>query len=423
MERKVIHVLTHSIHGLHQEGKTLNYSFYDSLWHFRLARRIQAASDEYEQECWGVDSKLSKEIRWEKDGISVRVFPCKTLRYIGDWYSHDLLRALKAESRKQGVLLHFHGLFSYNTLLAPLVINKVPMIVQHHDTPASLLEQARDSPRASIKLGAFTLYLLAGQWFLERVSIPRFDRIFILNREEEEYVTRLAGTEKVQRLSMGVDFNDFVHTSKDTARQMLELAPDKRYILFVGNLYLRKGVDYLLKSFPAVLKECPNAVLLVVGTGFRRERFVKLAHELGVDARVEFAPSDANLPRVPDNVLPLYYSAADVVVMPSLREGLPIVALEALACDAPLVATNVGGLPDVVATFKAGILVEPRSPEALARAVTDVLNGRKSFVIDRQSGERAYDWRVIAAKNLAVYDTLFHEYYCKQKVNSFRLGY
>jgi len=178
-----------------------------------------------------------------------------------------------------------------------------------------------------------------------------------------------------------------------------------------------------LKSFPAVLKECPNAVLLVVGTGFRRERFVKLAHELGVDARVEFAPSDANLPRVPDNVLPLYYSAADVVVMPSLREGLPIVALEALACDAPLVATNVGGLPDVVATFKAGILVEPRSPEALARAVTDVLNGRKSFVIDRQSGERAYDWRVIAAKNLAVYDTLFHEYYCKQKVNSFRLGY
>ena len=184
MRRRVIHVLTHSIHAPHQKGKKLNYSFYDTLWHFKLARRIQAASDEYEQECWAVDSKLSKEIRWEKDGISVRVFPCVTLRYIGGYYSRTLLRALKAESRKQGLILHFHGLFSYNTLLAPLVIKSVPMIVQHHGTPSSLLLQGHHSSRTAIKLGAFTLHVLSGYWFLERVAIPRFDRIFILNREE-----------------------------------------------------------------------------------------------------------------------------------------------------------------------------------------------------------------------------------------------
>ena len=106
---------------------------------------------------------------------------------------------------------------------------------------------------------------------------------------------------------------------------------------------LKKGVEYLLKALPAILKECPNTVLLIVGTGFRRERFVKLAHELGVDGSVEFVPSDVNLPRVPDDAHAPYYSAADVVVMPSLSEGLPIVALEALACGAPLVATNVAG--------------------------------------------------------------------------------
>jgi glycosyltransferase involved in cell wall biosynthesis len=92
---------------------------------------------------------------------------------------------------------------------------------------------------------------------------------------------------------------------------------------------------------------------------------------------------------------------------------LPIVAVEALACGTPLVATNVQGLQDVVATFKAGALVEPRSPEALARAVIDVLKGRKSFIIDRQSGEQEYDWKYITAKNLAVYDALFQEYYAK----------
>jgi glycosyltransferase involved in cell wall biosynthesis len=130
---------------------------------------------------------------------------------------------------------------------------------------------------------------------------------------------------------------------------MLALAPHKRYILFVGNLVIKKGVGYLLRALPVILKQCPTAVLLIVGTGHNRARLVKLAQELGVDASVAFVPSDETLPRVPDDALPLYYSAADVVVMPSLSEGLPIVALEALACGAPLVATSVGWLPDIVA--------------------------------------------------------------------------
>ena len=397
MERRVIHVFSLLMHGFDTQDKPRDYSFYDAMWHSRLARHIQAASDEYVQECWGIAS-ISKEIAWEDNGISMRVFPCKSPRYINDWYSPDLLRALKAASREQRVLLHFHGLFSYNTLLAPLVIKGVPMIVQHHGSAHSLLSQGRNSPRIVTKLGAFTLYVFTGQWFLERVSIPRFDRIFVCNREDGEYVTRFAETEKVQLLTMGIDFSDFVQTPKDAAKKMLALTPDKRYILFVGNLVLLKGIEYVLKALPAILRECPNPVLLVVGKGFRRERFVKLAQQLGLNTSVKFVPTNENLPRVPDDVLPLYYSAADVVVMPSLTEGLPIVAVEALACGTPLVATNVGGLPDIVATFKAGVLVEPRSPEALARAVIDVLNGGKSFVIDRQSGEREYDWRVIAAK-------------------------
>lgn len=82
----------------HTPGKMSDYSFYDAMWHSRLAQHLQAASDKYVQECWAVDS-IEKEIAGEDDGISVRVFPCKTLRCIGDWYSGDLLRALKAASR------------------------------------------------------------------------------------------------------------------------------------------------------------------------------------------------------------------------------------------------------------------------------------------------------------------------------------
>ena len=283
------------------------------------------------------------------------------------------------------------------------------MIVQHHGS-YSLLQQSRRSPQTARKFGAFMLYFMTGNWFLERVSMPKFDRIFVLNREVEEYVTSFVEPERVQRLTMGVDFDTFVQIDKGRAQETLGLAPDKRYILFVGALVALKGIDYLLEALPAILKEFPDTVLLVVGKGYMRERLVKLAQKLQIRANVAFVLSNED-PAVPNDVMPLYYSAADVTVVSSWSEGLSLAAIEALACGAPVVATNVGGLPDVLATFKAGVLVEPRSPEALACAVTDVLNGGKSFAIDRQSGERAYDWRVIAAKNLAVYDALFHEYY------------
>jgi glycosyltransferase involved in cell wall biosynthesis len=223
----------------------------------------------------------------------------------------------------------------------------------------------------------------------------------------------LAGTEKVELLTMGIDFDDFVQMNRDAAQKKIGLVPGKQYIVYVGTLVVRKGVEDVLNALPAILKEFPNAVLLVVGVGYMKRRLVALAQELGVTANVAFVPSHDDSPIVPDHMLPSYYSAADVVVMPSWNEGLGIVAVEALACGAPLIATNVGGLPEVLANFKAGMLVPPRSPEALARAVIDVLSGKQSFVIDRQNARRVYDWRVIAAKNLAVYDTLFREYYCR----------
>jgi glycosyltransferase involved in cell wall biosynthesis len=171
--------------------------------------------------------------------------------------------------------------------------------------------KASTRSRTAIKLGALTLHVLTGYWFLERVPIPRFDRIFVLNSEEEEYVTRLAGKEKVLRLTMGIDFDEFVQTSKDSAREMLALAPHKWYTLFVGNLVIKMEVEYLLRAIPVTLKQRPAAVLLIVETGRNRARLVKLAQELGVDTSVEFAPSDETLPRVPEDALPPYYSAAD----------------------------------------------------------------------------------------------------------------
>jgi glycosyltransferase involved in cell wall biosynthesis len=80
--------------------------------------------------------------------------------------------------------------------------------------------------------------------------------------------------------------------------------------------------------------------------------------------------------------MPLYWSAADVVES-SWSEGLPAAAIEALACRCPLAPTSVGGIPDVLASFKAGAAVPSRSPEALSGAVIDVLSRKHAFIVDR----------------------------------------
>jgi glycosyltransferase involved in cell wall biosynthesis len=414
VERRAIHVLAScqkfppvaDIQRATREPSLSDY--YEYMWHVKLATHMKAASDEYVYECWSIDPTVDKQIRREVSGISMRLFPCKELSYIGE-SSRALLHDLKIEARKQNTIVHFHKLFSYLTLLGPLLIRNTPMIVQDHGTE-SLLQQ-NHFVHKTYKFRAVALYALTGEWLLERTSIPRFDRIFVLNRQAEKYVTRFASAERVERLTMGIDFDFFVQTNKDHAREMLRLEPDTPYILYLGSLSRHKGADYLLRALPAIIKEYPKSTLLLLGTGPFRQQLVKLARELEICSNVVFILSDEAGQRVAAELLPLYYNAADVFVVPSLAEGLSIAAVEALACGTPLVASNVGGLPEVAATFKAGTLVPPRSPEALAGAIIDVLSGEQSFTIDRENAKRVFDWTHIAERNLEAYNDLFDQYY------------
>jgi glycosyltransferase involved in cell wall biosynthesis len=126
-----------------------------------------------------------------------------------------------------------------------------------------------------------------------------------------------------------------------------------------------KGIDVLLDAFPGVLESVPAAGLQLVGAGDDHESLIARASALGIAHAVEFAglqPHPAP-----------YLSAADLVVLPSRREGLPVSALEALALAKPLVASAVGGTPDVVRDGDTGWLVPPEQPAALAAAISSAL--------------------------------------------------
>jgi glycosyltransferase involved in cell wall biosynthesis/peptidoglycan/xylan/chitin deacetylase (PgdA/CDA1 family) len=136
-----------------------------------------------------------------------------------------------------------------------------------------------------------------------------------------------------------------------------------------------KGQDVLLRAFPAVLAELPDAVLTFLGYGREYEHNRELAASLGLGDRARF------LGYVPNSAP--YLRAADVVVLPSRREGLPVVALETLGLERPLVATDVGGTSTVVVDGETGWLVPPENEAALAAALCECARSAE------ESGRRA----------------------------------
>jgi glycosyltransferase involved in cell wall biosynthesis len=156
------------------------------------------------------------------------------------------------------------------------------------------------------------------------------------------------------------------HSSLRDVRAPLGLRADDRIVLAVGRLSKEKAHDVLVAAFArAPLARLSNVHLVVAGDGPERTRLRDLVARLGLE-RVQF------IGHQPD-VWP-YYQAADVVALPSDSEGSPIALLEAMAAGKPVVATRVGGVPEIVEHGRNGLLVPPRNPDALAAALAGVLD-------------------------------------------------
>lgn len=165
---------------------------------------------------------------------------------------------------------------------------------------------------------------------------------------------------KIRVTTNAVNINKFNPHTPTSFAQELNLSPKKPIILFVGNLVHQKGLKYLLKA-KKLLKS--DAELVVVGDGPLRTELQEMVNNQEIE-EVLFVGERRDIYRI----LP----AADLFVLPSTSEGLPITLLEAFSCGLPVIATTVGGIPDLV-TQDVGMLVKPRDPVALAKAIDEIL--------------------------------------------------
>jgi glycosyltransferase involved in cell wall biosynthesis len=180
----------------------------------------------------------------------------------------------------------------------------------------------------------------------------------------EKAVSIGADPARVHTIYNGVDSGLFAPGSKVEARARLGLSGESPLLLYVGNLKPTKGCVDLLRAFPALLAQRPQARLIFVGAGAAKTEMLELAANSGCADQVVLMGAVAH------DTLGDWFRAADLLCLPSHNEGVPNVVLEAMACGTPVVATRVGGIPEVLPEF-AGMLVPVQDQPALEHALLE----------------------------------------------------
>lgn len=198
---------------------------------------------------------------------------------------------------------------------------------------------------------------------------------------------------KVHVLRNGVDLEVFQPVDQAAARRAWGV--DGPAIASVGHLIERKGHDLVIGALPAL----PGVRLLIAGEGPERGRLEQLAARLHVADRVRFAGA------VPHEQLAGLYSAADALVLASSREGWPNVVLEAMACGTPVVATRIWGTPEIVTHPDAGLLIDERTPQAVAAEVRRVLEQPPARAATRRFAER-FSWDDTTAGQIELFRSI-----------------
>ncbi|MBU0477482.1 glycosyltransferase [bacterium] len=182
-------------------------------------------------------------------------------------------------------------------------------------------------------------------------ALKRAEKVIAVSNALKEKIIGLGiDKEKIEVISNGVDTDLFRPVDRIPSRDKLCLPQDKKSILYIGNLEKIKGIDLLIDA----MKDLPEGInLAIVGRGSLEDELRAKVETLGLEDRVKFYGSQLH------SDIPLWLNSCDVLCVPSRNEGCPNVVLEALACGTAIVASKVGGIPELIRTEDAGILVRP----------------------------------------------------------------
>jgi len=247
----------------------------------------------------------------------------------------------------------------------------------------------------------------------ERQVLRRADRVIVATLAELTQLRFLykANVSKLVVIPPGVDVSHFYPIPADEAKMYVGLKPEDRMVLFVGRIEPLKGVDTLIQAMSSLqLNENQRVHLAIIGgdpsaspqeMSAEMARLQKLCDDLSVGQTVVF------LGKRDQDKLPYYYSAAELLVMPSHYESFGMVALEAMACGTPVIASEVGGLAYLVKDGETGFTIPDQEPDTLCEKISWLLNDHElQQSMSQQAVKYAQDyaWEKIAKQIVGVYE-------------------
>ncbi len=291
----------------------------------------------------------------------------------------------------QADIVHCHTWYTFFAGFLAKSLYSVPLIVTMHS-----LEPLRPWKEEQLATG----YALSS--WIERTGVLTADRIVAVSEEMKQDILKYypVPPERVVVIHNGVDLEQYQPTAERS--YLDEKGITQPYLLFVGRISRQKGIFQLLDAM-ALLQDVDVKLVLCASAPDTPELETELRTKIGVNPQIIWINEMVPKPQVIQ-----LYSHADSFVCPSVYEPFGIINLEAMACQAPVVASRVGGIKEVVVDGVTGLLVPPDQPRQLAAAIRRLLNERGLREQFRAQGrkrvEELFSWQAIAQRTVTLYE-------------------
>jgi glycosyltransferase involved in cell wall biosynthesis len=319
----------------------------------------------------------------------VSFFPLNFSKRINPLLIFELARFIKANEidivHGQGTRAEFYG----------RVANKIAGRSKYVSTIAMPVEGFNISP---LRKRIYRLFDKISERFVDRfIVVSDVLRNMMINN-------RKIPSDKIIKIYNGIEIEGYRPNieGRDAIRTELGISGNTPLIGAIGRIVWQKGFNYLIKSIPMIIGSYPDLKVMIVGYGPLKERLKELGSMLRVDDHLIFTGFRSDIKRI--------LSALDILVIPSIREGFPMITLEGMAKAKPIVATRIYGIEEQIINGETGILVPSWDADGLARAIVDLLDN-KQFAKNlgsnaRKKVERDFSVEKMVSETEKVYQSL-----------------
>jgi len=318
----------------------------------------------------------------ERNGLKVKIFHCTGKFNIG-----TILEIRKYIRERNIDIVHSHG---YKSNFYGLLASS--------NTGARKICTCHNWLSNDMKMKFYEL--------LDKLLLSKFDKVVVVSEELKREIAR-RGTvrDKIIVINNGIDMSDGrwkIGNSRNDKRRKFGIGRNEKVIGTVGRLTPEKGHIYLLEAFKKVITVFPDVNLVIIGDGPLRNSLKLKAESLKLEDKVIFTGIRNDVPEM--------LNMMDVFVMPSLKEGMPMALLEAMASKKPVIASKVGAIPKIIKDEINGLLIEPGNIDELNKAIIELLKDEKKSNLIAENGytrvRNDFSSRKMASEYMKVYESL-----------------